>query len=126
MSKPYPIVDAHHHWVPQSHLERLEAFMGPGESVRRRPNGSTRSSLMRNGEDIYNMDEAVVANTDARLKDMDEAGVDIAVLQLGIWLEFLNLETARETNDELAKIQRETNGRLIGLAHVPPRIEGAE
>jgi predicted TIM-barrel fold metal-dependent hydrolase len=118
-------IDVHHHWIPSSHMRRIESFLRPGESILRR-GADTRSSLLRNGEDIMNTDEACIGNPEVHLVDMTAAGVDAAVFQLGIWLEWLDLGSAREANDEMAEIQRNSGGRIIGLAHVPPLIKGAE
>lgn len=118
-------IDVHHHWIPSSHMKRIESFLRPGESIKRR-GAETRSSILRNGEDIMNTDEACIGNPQMHLADMTAAGVDAAVFQLGIWLEWLDLGSAREANDEMAEIQRTSGGRIIGLAHVPPLIKGAE
>ena len=117
-------IDAHQHWIPRSQLERIESFMRSAESVRHRAWGA-RTSIMRGGEDVYNFDEDCISDTETRLADLDEAGVDGAVLQLGPWLEFLDLEGAREANDEMARVERESGGRLFGLAHVPPFDDGS-
>ncbi|MCC7105106.1 MAG: amidohydrolase [Chloroflexi bacterium] len=117
------VIDVHHHWMPRDHVRRIDSFMREGEHARR---GGDRWSLMRGGESVHNLDSVCVGDTEMHLRDMDEAGVDAAVFSLGIWLEWLTLSTSRETNDELAEIQRLSEGRVIGLAHVPPLEQGAE
>jgi predicted TIM-barrel fold metal-dependent hydrolase len=117
-----PVVDAHHHWVPQSHIDTIERFMRPGETLVRE---AGRVSILRNGQHVHPVHE-MAGDPAAHLKDMDESGVDVAIWSLAIWLEWLDLPAAREANDEMARIQRDSGGRIVGLAHVPPFVEGAE
>lgn len=125
MATPPRMIDIHQHWIPRAHHRRLDSFMRPGEYVLRR-GADTRSSLMRNGQSMMNMDEACISDPDAHLADMDANGIDAAVFQMAIWLEYLDLDAAREANDEMAEVQRTSGGRLVGLAHVPPLADGAE
>jgi predicted TIM-barrel fold metal-dependent hydrolase len=117
-----PIVDAHHHWVPQAHIDTIERFLGEGETVQR---GGGRLDVYRNGQYIQPVHE-IAGDPAAHLADMDAAGVDAAIYSMAIWLEWLDLAGAREANDALAEIQQGSNGRIVGLAHVPPFAEGAE
>ncbi len=55
-----------------------------------------------------------------QLADMDEAGIDIAVLKLPSVQEWLTLDMCRTFNDLQAQRQEESNGRQVGLAVVPP------
>jgi uncharacterized protein len=55
-----------------------------------------------------------------QLADMDEAGVDKAVLKLPGCQEWLDLELCRQFNDGMAAHVRQSNGRLAALAVVPP------
>ncbi|HET7011252.1 MAG TPA: amidohydrolase family protein [Anaerolineales bacterium] len=124
MSSRSLVIDAHHHWMPPDHLHAVEKFMRGGDAIRRK-DGTL--SVLRNGVPVHNMDEALIANVDAQIADMDDAGVDVAVLSLGLWLEWItSLPLARAVNDELAEIQRRSGGRFIGCAHVPPLADGAQ
>lgn len=57
---------------------------------------------------------------DVQLKDMDEAGVDIAVMKVPGAQEWLSLELCRMFNDAAAAHAKESGGRMVPLAVVPP------
>jgi predicted TIM-barrel fold metal-dependent hydrolase len=57
---------------------------------------------------------------ESKLKAMDENGVDIAILRVPVWQEWLKLETCKLINDESADMCKRSNGRLFGTACVPP------
>lgn len=57
---------------------------------------------------------------EAQLRDLDEAGVDLAILKLPGCQEWLSLELCRKFNDWMAAHVQASNGRLKGLAVVPP------
>ncbi len=61
------------------------------------------------------------------LADMDEAGVDAAVLKVPGCNEWMSLETCQLFNDGMARHARESGGRLVPLAVVPatggPRVD---
>jgi hypothetical protein len=50
----------------------------------------------------------------------DEAGVDIALLRVPVWQEWLHLDTCKLVNDEAADMCRRSNGRLFANAVLPP------
>ncbi len=54
------------------------------------------------------------------LADMDEAGVDKALLKLPGCHEWMSLESCRFFNDGMADYAKRSNGRLIPLMAVPP------
>lgn len=55
-----------------------------------------------------------------RIRVMDEAGVDKALLRLPCWEEWISLETSKMVNDLMAKYVSEHSDRLMGLAVAPP------
>lgn len=55
-----------------------------------------------------------------QLADMDQAGVDQAILKLPGCQEWLTLELCKRFNDEVYRHTARSNGRLRGLAVVPP------
>jgi len=57
---------------------------------------------------------------EAKLQAMDDAGVDIALMRVPVWQEWLRLETCRLVNDEAADMCRRSNGRLYANAVLPP------
>lgn len=64
-------------------------------------------------------------NTDARLKDMDEAGIDMQVLSLGPGIEQYEASfatsLAEKTNDELSEVVSKYPDRFAGLACIAPQ-----
>lgn len=117
------VIDAHHHWIPKDHLTTLGAFLREGETIRR---VGDRVSVMRAGLAVNNFSEAAVADAGAHLADMDSAGVDRAIFSLGIWLEWMTMPISREVNETLADLQGESDGRIVGLVHVPPLDRDAD
>ncbi len=57
---------------------------------------------------------------EAKLKAMDDAGVDKAIMRVPVWQEWLQLDTCKIVNDNAAKICRESGGRLFANACLPP------
>ncbi len=57
---------------------------------------------------------------EAKLQAMDEAGVDIALLRVPVWQEWLHLDTCKLVNDEAADMCRRSHGRLFANAVLPP------
>ncbi|NEG69357.1 amidohydrolase family protein [Bifidobacterium sp. BRDM6] len=74
-----------------------------------KPNG-------RHNFDYYGRDY----DLDRQLADMDEAGVDVAVLKLPGVQEWLDLDLCRQFNDWMAERQEASGGRQVALAVVPP------
>lgn len=118
-----PIVDAHHHYIPPAILDDLPAYLTPDLSVR--PDGD-RFHIYRGGVRQMTIDRDYLANIERQLAEMDEAGVQTAVLTAAVWGEWMTLPAARVFNRELGVLQRRYPGRIVGLAHVPPYgVEGA-
>jgi predicted TIM-barrel fold metal-dependent hydrolase len=61
-----------------------------------------------------------MSDLDLDIKKMDEAGVDVAVLSLGLWHVWMDMDRCKFINDETARAQRHYGGRIMGMAHVPP------
>lgn len=59
-------------------------------------------------------------NLEAKLKAMDDAGVDKGILRVPVWQEWLRLDTCKLVNDNAAKLIKGSNGRLYGNACLPP------
>lgn len=55
-----------------------------------------------------------------RLRDVEEAGVDKAILRITCWAEWLPLDLCKKLNDLLAKHISENSDKFAGLAVVPP------
>jgi uncharacterized protein len=57
---------------------------------------------------------------EAKLKAMDDAGVDKAILRVPVWQEWLHLDTCKIVNDNAADMCKRSKGRLYGTACLPP------
>jgi len=57
---------------------------------------------------------------EAKLRAMDDAGVDIGLLRVPVWQEWLRLDTCKVVNDNAADMCRRSNGRLYANAVLPP------
>ena len=57
---------------------------------------------------------------EVKLKAMDDNGVDMAILRMPVWQEWLPLEACKNVNDGAADMCKRSNGRLFALACVPP------
>ena len=57
---------------------------------------------------------------EAKLEAMDDSGVDIAMLRVPVWQEWLRLDTCKKINTQTAEMVKQSNGRLYAFACVPP------
>lgn len=115
------IVDAHHHWVPESFVRNPEKFLLKEDTIERR---GDRTDIWRHGFRIYPGLREEFYLIAAKLKAMDQAGVDIAVINGDGMDEWLTMDLSRELNDEIANVVNQHPDRFIGLCHVPPEEEG--
>lgn len=99
------VVDFQHHLVP-SHLAKKLGFYS--EKVVSGKEGGIPKLTMHSK--LY--------DPEAQLRDMDEAGVDVAVLSCVVGWD-APLEQCKIINEEFAKLQRSYPGRFVGLAHAP-------
>ena len=51
---------------------------------------------------------------------MDDAGIDMALLRMPVWQEWLPLDICKVVNDQAAQMQRDSEGRLRFNAVLPP------
>ena len=59
-------------------------------------------------------------SAEAKLKAMDEAGVDYGIMRVPVWQEWLDLETCKAVNDNAASIAERSGGRLFATVVAPP------
>jgi predicted TIM-barrel fold metal-dependent hydrolase len=125
------IIDLNNMWMPENFF-RDEALMnsffrscprifGENISVVNIPGKKEKQVVLAKpkGYDILNFDE-LMCDPDARLEYMDKAGVDISVLSLPIWEEWLDLETCKKVNNMLHDVVKKHPDRYVALAIVPP------
>ena len=116
------IIDCHHHWIPQQIAENAERFMRKGNRVERQ--GSV-VNVYKDGVHVGPIFREESWDVSKQIAHMDAAGVDIAVLHLNIWPEWLTPESASVINDSMASVVESHPDRFVGLAHVHPTQKGA-
>ena len=116
-------IDVHAHLVPQSLWRAAEA--GKDWYGYRHEAGQGLGVMVGNGKRTAFSSPKVRFTTDERLKDMDAQGVDVQVLSIhtpffGYHLEpAQGRQLAREVNDEIAGLTRQSPQRFAGLATLP-------
>lgn len=120
MEKPI-IIDSHHHWLPANMLEDIPKYLKPGERVVKE---GEDVRIVRGDIDLMTLNLRF-SNIQLKLKEMDAAGVDVAVLSTACWQQWNNMEMAPKINEAMAELQAKYPHRIVGLAHVPPFGEGA-
>jgi len=83
-------------------------------------------SLQDTGGEVRPMNIGeTLSNTTERLKDMEEAGIDMQLLSLGPGIEQYDpafaTSLARDTNDELSEVVRKYPDKFGGLATMAPQ-----
>ncbi|HYR41087.1 MAG TPA: amidohydrolase family protein [Methylomirabilota bacterium] len=116
-------IDVHAHLVPQS-LWRAAAAGKEWYGYRHEP-GQGLGVMVGNGKRTAFSSPKVRFTTDERLKDMDAQGVDVQVVSIhtpffGYHLDpAQGRQLAREVNDEIAGLTRQSPQRFAGLATLP-------
>ena len=96
------VIDFEHHYIPAELGRSLGMDPTRKEAVRTR-DATVHSQLF---------------DLDAQVRDMDRAGVDIAVQSCILGWD-TTLENCRLLNDCTARLQRDYRARFVGLAHAP-------
>ncbi len=115
------IIDVHHHWMPREHVENLNKYLRPGETLAQK---GKAWNIMFRGRNLFSP-SPLYHLVEEQIKDMDTSGIDMSVLSTSCWPEWTTLPMARFINDEMAEVQAKYPARFIGLAHVPIFEEGA-
>ena len=103
MDKKWFVIDAHNHYIPRDATRLASAADGTdyAASLKRIPSAYDAN---------YDMDE--------RLRIMDEAGVDMAVLEQSAWSP-RGLEMCKALTDSYADVEKKYPHRFIPCAHLP-------
>ena len=99
------VVDFQHHFVPAELAARKGLV--PGE----------RRNLIEGGIAKFTLHDKLY-DLDGQLRDMDLAGIDVAVLTCNLGWD-ATLEECRLINEQAADLQARYPGRFVGLAHAP-------
>lgn len=114
------IIDVHHHCMPLDHLENLDQFLGPGDDVRTLTTreGKRITRIYRNEMPLITI-TPLRGDMEQQIKHMDEAKVDLAILSIATWMDFLTMKNCRLVNNRIAEIVEKYPDRFVGMAHVP-------
>ncbi len=99
------IIDFQHHYIPSALAERHGARRGQ------------KVNLTEGGLPKFTMHDRVY-DLSQQLRDMELAGMDVAVLSCPVGWD-APLEDCQRINDEYAAVQQKHRDRFVGLAHVP-------
>jgi aminocarboxymuconate-semialdehyde decarboxylase len=112
MSKEWFVVDCHNQYIPR---EAIPLIMGSpiGKQMGLAGGGSRPAGPMSGSLDI-----------EGKLKVMEEAGVDMAVIHMAS-LNLIGLEFCAAMNNGNSRVAREYPGKLVPLAHVPLETSSA-
>ncbi len=105
------VIDFQHHMIPIELAKKLGVY---SEKVVFGKEGGLQKLTMHSK--LY--------DPEAQLRDMDEAGLDVAVLSCIVGWD-ARLEDCKTINNEFSKLQRQYSRRFVGLAHAPV-LEGRE
>jgi uncharacterized protein len=125
------IIDSNMHWLPENVFtdeSLLSSFLNtvpreygtyarlapiPGKEMKQiiieKPKGY---EILNYAENQYNSQE--------RIRDMDEAGINMGLLRIPCWQEWADLEMCKKLNNALAADLKANPGRFAALAVVPP------
>ena len=129
--KKQKVIDINMHFLPTNLFtdeEVLNGFlysapitMGLKAYRSKTPDGTKDQIVLatEDGKDILNYVEGDYT-LEAKLNAMDEVGVDIALLRMPVWQEWLPLEMCKVVNDQAAEMCRQSEGRLKACAVLPP------
>lgn len=121
------VIDVNMHFLPPDLFTNEEILNGFLYSVpisfdmkayiNKTPDGDKDMLILEypEGKQILNYVEGDYT-LDAKLQAMDEAGVDIALLRMPVWQEWLPLEICRIVNDQAALMCQQSEGRLYANA----------
>lgn len=127
----FKIIDDNVHFLPTdlfTNQKVLNGFLysapitfGVKAYLDKTPDGTKNQIVLatKEGDEILNYVEGDYT-LEAKIQAMDEVGVDIAMLRMPVWQEWLPLEICKIVNDQAAEMCRLSEGRLVANAVVPP------
>jgi aminocarboxymuconate-semialdehyde decarboxylase len=117
------IIDIHNHFYPQNIFEEIGKGKFLSKNLGIEKDSLNRRIIVQKGTRVVTITEPMT-NLDIRLKDMEEAGVDIQALSLSIpGVDFLEpeegFEYAQLSNEGIANACRRHPNYFVGIASVP-------
>lgn len=131
MAEEFKIIDDNVHFLPTdlfTNKKILNGFLysapitfGVQAYLDKTPDGTKDQIVLatKEGDEILNYVDGDYT-LEAKINAMDEVGVDIAMLRMPVWQEWLHLDTCKIVNDQAADMCKKSNGRLVANAVVPP------
>lgn len=115
------VIDVHTHMMSRPYIERLQAHGGSKYAVREVPGG--QQAIHLNGAPFTTLYDEMF-DYERRIRNMDRAGVDVAVISLTCPNVFwggreVSAETARLINDDMARAQQAWPDRIRWFATLP-------
>ena len=107
MTKEWFVVDCHNQYIPREAISLIMSSPMGKQMMGFGGGGSATAGPMSGSLDM-----------EQKLKVMDEAGVDMAVIHMAS-LNLLGLEFCAAMNNGNARVAREYPGKIVPLAHVP-------
>ncbi len=130
-AKKQRVIDDNMHFLPTdlfTNQKVLNGFlysapitMGVKAYLDKTPDGTKNQVVLAtdSGEEILNYVEGDYT-LETKIQAMDDAGVDVAMLRMPVWQEWLPLEICKIVNDQAAEMCKRSEGRLVANAVVPP------
>jgi predicted TIM-barrel fold metal-dependent hydrolase len=114
-----PVVDVHHHWMPRELVERMEEYVPEGYRIQRLDTGVCRV-YQPDGVQVMTVNPQYYCDAQVQIRDMNAAGIDLALLSSSCFPSWMTLKAARLMNDASAELQQQYPDRFLPMAHVPP------
>jgi predicted TIM-barrel fold metal-dependent hydrolase len=125
------IIDDNMHWLPEnlfkdkalrdSFINCVPYVYGECARVKAIPGTKLEQIVIEKPQGYENLNYAENQyDSKTQLADMDEAGVDIAILRIPCWQEWLPLDMCKMVNDGLAEHVKQHSERFRAVAVVPP------
>jgi predicted TIM-barrel fold metal-dependent hydrolase len=125
------VIDDNMHYLPadlfsnekimRGFLDCVPFTFGLEASLAKTPDGTKDQLVLQypKGQDILNYVDGDYS-LEAKIEAMDEAGVDIAILRMPVWQEWLPIDMCKYVNEGAAEMCKQSGGRLKANAVVPP------
>ncbi len=125
------IIDVNMHYLPENLFTEEKILNGFLECVPRTfgeiarlstvPGTNTRQIVLEKPKGYENLNYAEGQYTlEVKLQDLNEARIDLALLRIPVWQEWLPIEMCRIVNDGMADMVKRSNGKLLAVAVLPP------
>ena len=127
----YKVIDDNMHFLPTdlfTNEEVLHGFLysapimfGMKAYLGKTPDGTKDQVILEypEGKQILNYVEGDYT-LETKIQAMDEAGIDIAMLRMPVWQEWLPLDMCKVVNKQAAEMCARSEGRLVANAVLPP------